>query len=116
MKSYDELAAVVKSIEPVLRENAAEAEAKRALPRAAVDAVRNAGCSSCGCLRAWVAARSIPLRLSRLRRHQCGCAHTAHGRRCDIDILVQFTEVHKAEGLSLIGRFQFRCAAVFATC
>jgi indole-3-acetate monooxygenase len=43
MKSYDELSAIVKSIEPVLRENAAEAEAKCDLPRAAVDAVRKAG-------------------------------------------------------------------------
>jgi hypothetical protein len=43
MKSYDELSAIVKSIEPVLRENAAEAEAKCSLPQAAVDAVRKAG-------------------------------------------------------------------------
>ena len=43
MKSYDELSAIVKSIEPVLRENAAEAEAKCELPEAAVDAVRKAG-------------------------------------------------------------------------
>ena len=43
MKSYDELSAIVKSIEPVLRENAAEAEAKCELPKAAVDAVRKAG-------------------------------------------------------------------------
>lgn len=41
MKSYDELSAIVKSIEPVLRENAAEAEAKCALPEAAVDAVQS---------------------------------------------------------------------------
>jgi hypothetical protein len=43
MKSYDELSAVVKKIEPVLRENAAEAEAKCDLPKAAVVAVRRAG-------------------------------------------------------------------------
>lgn len=43
MKSYDELSAIVKSIEPVLRENAAEAEAKCSLPKVVVDAVRKAG-------------------------------------------------------------------------
>jgi alkylation response protein AidB-like acyl-CoA dehydrogenase len=43
MKSYDELSAIVKSIEPVLRENAAEADWKCHLPDAVVDAVRNAG-------------------------------------------------------------------------
>jgi hypothetical protein len=43
MKSYDELSAIVKSIEPVLRENAAEAEAKCDLPKAAVDTVRKSG-------------------------------------------------------------------------
>jgi alkylation response protein AidB-like acyl-CoA dehydrogenase len=43
MKSYDELSAIVKSIEPVLRANAAEAEATCNLPKATVDAVRSAG-------------------------------------------------------------------------
>jgi alkylation response protein AidB-like acyl-CoA dehydrogenase len=43
MKSYNELSAIVKSIEPALRANAAEAEAACNLPKATVDAVRNAG-------------------------------------------------------------------------